>query len=113
MTPGDRIRQARKAAGYNQAEFARAVGISPSTLNEIELGVTTMPSSETLLRMAHVLDKPAAWIITGKDGEIDIPSPEEQGILTALRALTPDQRAAVLAIIAAYSPQPAPPGNSA
>lgn len=55
-TIGDRIKIAREALGYTdakrrRAEFARVLGIKPSSLAELESGQSSAPAAETLMRM--------------------------------------------------------------
>ena len=51
---GRRVREVRMASGMNGNEFCRAVGISRSSLQQIENG-ENYPSLATLLRMCEVL----------------------------------------------------------
>ena len=52
------------------------------------------------MRMAEVLKVTQAWIITGEDGEITIPTPQEQELLTKFRELDDVKKAVFLAFIA-------------
>lgn len=55
---GARIREVRRAAGYNQGgDFARALGLDPSQLSRIERGLRRIDSM-LLRRIATVLDVP-------------------------------------------------------
>lgn len=102
LTAGQRIRQAREAAGYNQGEFAKLVGCKRNTLSEIENGESKLPSAVVLHNMCNVLGKTTGWIIYGEDGDLKFPTPEEARTLEALRALTDEQREAVEATLAAF-----------
>lgn len=90
QTPGQRIRSAYEVAGFNQKEFAKAVGCSQSTLSEIESGESKLPSARVLLKMTDVLGKSVRWIVYGEEGEIHTPTKEEQQMLTDFRNLPPD-----------------------
>lgn len=48
---GSEIRRKREASGYNQADFARLVDLSPSWLSRIENGQAN-PSPDALRRIA-------------------------------------------------------------
>jgi transcriptional regulator with XRE-family HTH domain len=61
---GALLRHAR--AGRDQAEVARAAGISPETLRKIETGRLPSPGFGTIVRLCEALDVPvqelaAAW----------------------------------------------------
>jgi transcriptional regulator with XRE-family HTH domain len=105
QTPGQRIRNARELAGFNQGEFAKAVGCSQSTLSEIEKGDTKLPSARVLQKMTEVLGKSARWIVYGDEGELLIPTPDEQEILTAFRQLTPDTQQHLAQTIKSLAPK--------
>ncbi len=99
-TCGQRIRRRREQLGFkNQAAFARLLGIAQSTLSEIETGQSKMPSAEVLLKMSEVLEVSQAWIITGKDGEIEVLTPEEEEHIRTTRQLTAEQRHAVYQLV--------------
>lgn len=100
-TPGERIKKRRKELGFvRQGQFAKLVGVAQSTLSDIERGDSKLPSAAVLMRMAEVLKVTQAWIITSEDGEITIPTPQEQELLTKFRELDDVKRAVFLAFIA-------------
>lgn len=94
-TIGSRIRRVRKEKKLTQAQLASMVGISQSTLAELESGESKMPSSETLMGLAKQLGISQAWIMTGKDGEIEALSDEDHAFLTLAKGLRAEQRRAV------------------
>ena len=62
LTPADvgatlarRLREARRARGWTQADLAEAVGVSRKTINTIERGVFA-PSEVLALRIARAFD---------------------------------------------------------
>jgi transcriptional regulator with XRE-family HTH domain len=55
---GERMRQARRAAGCTQQRLAAELGIPLSRLSQYELGLSPIPP-RLLLRMADYLDLPA------------------------------------------------------
>lgn len=52
---GTRIRRARGYRNMGQASLARAIGLSPSSLSQIETGKTEDPASSIVRRIAQVL----------------------------------------------------------
>lgn len=64
--PHERIKAARKAKGYTQADVRRRLGVSNATVSEWESG-KTRPRGENLYRLAKLLDVTAEWILTGKE----------------------------------------------
>ena len=51
---GERLHLARRRAGLSQVELARRAGISPTTLNRVELGRQKL-YVETLVTLARIL----------------------------------------------------------
>jgi putative transcriptional regulator len=51
----NRLREARVAAGWTQAELAERVGVSRKTINTVENGVF-VPSTVLALKLARALD---------------------------------------------------------
>lgn len=58
-----------------------------------------MPSAEALMGLSKALNVTQAWIITGKDGNIETLSKEEEELVLAARKLKAEQRVAVYNII--------------
>ena len=54
-TLGERIRQAREEYGMSQAELARRINVSKTTMNEIEQGTTLDPRVSRIIAIAEVL----------------------------------------------------------
>jgi len=103
-TVGQRIRVARRAAGYSQGEFARLIGCAQSTLSEIESGETHLPSAPVLAKMTEILGMTDRWVLYGEDGEIQTPTPEEQELLTNFRRLSDEARRAIAETVKALAP---------
>ena len=53
----NRLRGAREAKGWTQAELAARIGVSRKTVNTVENGVFT-PSTVVALKLARALDEP-------------------------------------------------------
>ncbi len=63
---GDRLREERLKAGLSQSEMARKLGISASTISQLETGAS-QPSLGTLLAIVTELDVSLDWVIRGHD----------------------------------------------
>src|SRR5215475_2860710 len=64
---GERIRIARTRCKKSQVELARAVGISKTTLSDIETGNTVAPSSAIITDIARVLNVSADFLLGLRD----------------------------------------------
>ncbi len=99
-TAGQRIKRRRIALGFTkQGKFAEKVGMSQSTLSEIERGESKLPNAENLKKIAEELKTTPSWIMYGKDGELTYPTETESALLTKLRTLSAEQQLAIYAII--------------
>ncbi len=56
-TLANRVREAREAKGWTQAELATRIGVSRKTVNTVENNVF-VPSTVIALKMASVLGEP-------------------------------------------------------
>lgn len=74
---GARIAALRRAAGWNQAELAQRLGISPSAVGMYEQG-RREPSADMLVRLSRVLGVSVDYLLTGQ------PATEESGKLAAM-----------------------------
>jgi transcriptional regulator with XRE-family HTH domain len=104
---GNRIKMARIAAGLNQSELARRIGISRSSMSSLESGESKAPKASTLLKIAAVLDANAHWLLTGQ-GDPKTPSASSDAdLITMMMKLTPQNRsalqAAALALLASQN----------
>lgn len=73
---GARIAALRRQAGMNQAELARRLKISPSTVGMYEQG-RREPSADMLVVMAQVLGVSVDYLLTGHPAEADTSALEE------------------------------------
>lgn len=62
----DRIKEARVKAGLNQSELARALGVSPQTVQQWEAGDTS-PRKKKVEAMKSILGVEPEWILFGQD----------------------------------------------
>ena len=64
---GSRIREARKAAGYTQAELADIIGLTQGMINKIETGLSAV-TLDNLYKLSEVLEYPVVYFLgTGVD----------------------------------------------
>ena len=66
---GDRIRTARARYGMSQAELARRIGVSKTTMSQIELGKTPDPGALKVQAICRVLRISADYLL----GLTDVP----------------------------------------
>ena len=62
---GNRLRDAREAKGWTQAQLAEAIAVSRKTVNTVENGVFT-PSTTIALKLAKALGEPVEhlfWLV--------------------------------------------------
>ena len=59
----NRIREAREAAGWTQAQLAERIGVSRKTVNTVENGVF-IPSTVIALKLARALGEPVEALFT-------------------------------------------------
>lgn len=64
---GERIREAREAAGLSQSELARRVGLKPPSVHDWESGKTKRIGGDNLMNVARALGTTPDWILTGRD----------------------------------------------
>lgn len=57
-----RLTEARSSKGLSQRQLALAVGISPRAAGQYEQGAN-LPSVETLVALAHVLETRTDWLL--------------------------------------------------
>lgn len=77
MEIGERIKQARKAVGKTQQEFADAIGLKRNTIANYEIG-QIQPSDRTIADICRIFSISEEWLRTGQ-GEMFIQiSPDEE-----------------------------------
>lgn len=70
MVPiGRRLRTARTAAKFSQADLAEKVGTSSQALGQIENGWRA-PSIPKLVELARALDVSPEWLLSGMDPKV-------------------------------------------
>ena len=83
MTTGERIKQARLAAGLTQKELAEKIGVKFSAVHKYESGLIVNLKRETIAALARALDVKPSWLMCMDDDEtvseiIPIPSEIEE-----------------------------------
>ena len=83
MTLGinERITIYRKYKSLKQAEFAKLIKVSRSTLSEIENRISNMPSTPVILSIANAFnDINIEWLLTGKGAMLKVDTDDTQSI---------------------------------
>lgn len=70
MTLGDRIRKARELRGLNQTQLGKMIGISQSSISDLESGETKEPMATTLIALCAALRVRQPWL-TREEGEME------------------------------------------
>lgn len=92
-TVGDRVRQARKEAGFTQKQLAKKVGISQSSISELEGGDTS--ETPAIVKIAVACKVSPYWLDAGGG-----PMRRMTDALAAFLALPPDMQERALELIA-------------
>ncbi len=99
---GDKIRALREKMEMSQAQLASAASISPGLVSQIENNIT-MPSLETLERIAECLDVETSYLLVDTNSNSQflanlspelvslLNDPKVQAVLTAVRDLEPGE----------------------
>lgn len=70
MTTGERIKQARIAAGLTQKELADKIGVKFSAIHKYESGIVVNLKRETIASLADALNVKPSWLMC-MDDQID------------------------------------------
>lgn len=63
MALGERIKELRKARGWNQTDLAARAGLRQGTIANLETGARDNPTQETLDKLARAFDIPIAELL--------------------------------------------------
>jgi len=125
MDMNKRIKQARKAVGFNKSELARSLDVTPTSCSSWELPPgnrnNSRPSIDNLGRLALILNVRFEWLATGR-GPMPLTTPyneqpslpqsdsdKAKSLLGLYRSLSAGQRGTVLdflKLISGESPKP-------
>jgi transcriptional regulator with XRE-family HTH domain len=72
----ERLRKAREARGWTQAQLAAKLNVSDATISRYEKGVR-YPDLETLKRLAEVLETSVEYLVAEKPADPDAELPPE------------------------------------
>ena len=95
---GAKVRHARQLAGVSQAKLADCVGLSRSSVANIETGRQPI-YVDALLRIAKLLNTPVSSLIPHSDCDLDAAESEK------LKNLPDDQRVFVIRVMRKSNPQ--------
>lgn len=96
MTFGEKLRQARKAAGLTQKELAQAVELKHNAVSNWEKGISS-PDPATIRRLCHILRMPPNFFFdTEEDATL---SGVEFALFGEVRQLSPEDQQDVLNFI--------------
>lgn len=74
---GDRLKFARKLAGYSKRGLSLAAGVAQALVGQIEKNPTADPHGSTLKKLADVLGLDVGWLLEGpRDGKNSPPTAE-------------------------------------
>ncbi len=115
MKIGETIRDFRLQRGLSQGDIEKRTGLLRCYLSRVENG-HTVPSLETLTKIAGALDMPLAHFFSDADGARDLPTQkitdEELRFLTQIRryssALNDSDKKLLLAMVKKFAAAPAP-----
>nr|DAL39393.1 MAG TPA_asm: helix-turn-helix domain protein [Caudoviricetes sp.] len=107
-TVGTRIRDARKASGKTQKDFAAGLGMSENFIWQIEKGQRE-PSDRTVSDICRVYGINEVWLRTGV-GEMKLPMPLDQQLaqIFADVQISDDERARLVKAFASLPPEAYP-----
>ena len=93
-TIGARVRTARELRSLSRRELSEMSGVSQRYLAQIEAGEGNI-SISLLMKVGHALGHDIAWFVG-----TDAPTPDKAGVATLFDKAGPDQRRAVMEILA-------------
>lgn len=93
QTFAERIKQAREARGWTQAQLAARIGVSRPTISQWEAGQTDKVKGAHLLAAARALDRDPNWLFSG-ESRYELPTQELRRLWDRL---TDSQKAQMLA----------------
>ena len=102
-TVGERIGEAREAAGLSKAEFARRLGLSRAAISKMENDPQRGVNGQTLVKIEKTTGYLGTWIATGKGHKKrgDIPAPQPEYKDSAFGQLTPDEQTLAIKMVLA------------
>ncbi len=97
MTTGQRIKEARLAAGLTQSQLAEKVGLKFSAIHKYESGLVVNLKRETISALADALNVKPSWLMCMEDEDTEQSKHE---LLNGLfDRLPPEKQALALALL--------------
>lgn len=95
---GKRIKKLRAEKSATQAQVATAIGITQTSVKDIEIGKSKSPAALTLIKLAKYFEVDSEWLLTGKGNKTPVTTytQDEVELLLLFRALSPEGQAYVL-----------------
>lgn len=101
---GNRVREARKAAGFSQPELAAQIGCSASALSQIESDKTKAPRAFVILGVAKHTGYSATWITSGKGDKLaSAPEAKARQLYEGIMSLPDEVREKLIADVEFFS----------
>lgn len=106
-----RVSVARRNKGLSQADVARELAVSATTVNDWEHGKSRRIDGVNLLNLSQLLGVSPWWILFGfseaqRPADADLASPVQPSdlldLMTLWRALASDQRGALLTLLRSW-----------
>jgi|KBSMisStaDraftv2_1062788.scaffolds.fasta_scaffold193335_1 hypothetical protein len=99
---GERLKLHLKEKKTNAIQIGRKLGIPPTVMYKVMQDPTRGMHSKNLTKIAIELEVNEEWLLYGKLPKLRRLNQDNEKWLTALDALTEDQRSALLALIEAF-----------
>lgn len=97
MNIGERIKEVRKAASMNQADFGKAIGVGLSAVSAIEIGKNN-PSEQTIRAICQEFNVSRMWLETG-EGNPYVPAEPRDELAEEVAELMKGESAMAQAIV--------------
>jgi transcriptional regulator with XRE-family HTH domain len=94
-----RLREARKMAGFSQAQVAKILGLHRPSISEAEAGNRRV-SAEELVKLAQLYDVSATWLLGEGADKLDVHETKVQLAARELKKLKSEDLDRLLTILA-------------
>jgi len=104
-TFASRVRGLRKAAGLNQPELAKKVGVTKALIGQIEAGKVMEVKMVLAFKLAAALGVSGRFLATGKGSPVPLGeiSDEESQLIMSLRSCPPSVQTQIVATVQLFS----------
>jgi len=100
----ERLKSLRMQKGLSQRAFTKSIGLNYTQYNRYENG-ETVPSAESLSKLADALDVSVDYLLEGKTEDAAIANLEDRELLTLfeeIEAFTEEEKSHVKAVLKAF-----------